>query len=495
MLGRGGRRNQGGGGGGGGPFLEVSEDLGDLNNPEDARLNLGFTENDAGLVLFGDGSTTMASDSLFFFDVTRKALAINLAAPGAGAQLDVGGIVGGIGFPVVTTAERDLIAPARNGVMLYNSTTHTFSGFQNGAWVNLGDHGSLAGLGDDDHTQYALLAGRTLGQTLKGGTAAGENLNLQSTNHATKGQIIFGTASNYDQANDAMRLSGAVNFGATEGSLYVKAKSDSLGAQIQLTSANAASALYLNLRNNGDFFIYSPSGGNTYAGWSSSGFMWVGPVAGSQQLEVNRANSATTITTEQNSAAVMIRNNENTVPSNFSALYFGSAAKYTSAVIGRHDSHTGGVESGSLHFLVRDGGAASERLGIAKDGILTASAYGAGLSLFSSAGVISSLAAGAAGQVLYSNGTTWVASQRKEKAGVVDIAVGAMTKAIVFATARADALYTPLFFLKNSDDDDPIGIPVRLIAISALGFTFEWDDMLPTANYKGYWGILEHYDL
>jgi len=51
------------------------------------------------------------------------------------------------------------------------------------------DHGGLAGLNDDDHTQYALLAGRSGGQTLNGGNAAGENLNLSSTAHATKGEI------------------------------------------------------------------------------------------------------------------------------------------------------------------------------------------------------------------------------------------------------------------------------------------------------------------
>lgn len=51
------------------------------------------------------------------------------------------------------------------------------------------DHGSISGLADDDHTQYALLAGRAGGQTLTGGTAASENLTLESTAHATKGSI------------------------------------------------------------------------------------------------------------------------------------------------------------------------------------------------------------------------------------------------------------------------------------------------------------------
>lgn len=53
------------------------------------------------------------------------------------------------------------------------------------------DHGELSGLGDDDHTQYALLAGRAGGQSLIGGTAASENLTFESTSHATKGKIFF----------------------------------------------------------------------------------------------------------------------------------------------------------------------------------------------------------------------------------------------------------------------------------------------------------------
>jgi hypothetical protein len=53
------------------------------------------------------------------------------------------------------------------------------------------DHGTISGLLDDDHTQYALLAGRSGGQSLVGGTAASNNLNLESTAHATKGFIQF----------------------------------------------------------------------------------------------------------------------------------------------------------------------------------------------------------------------------------------------------------------------------------------------------------------
>ena len=48
------------------------------------------------------------------------------------------------------------------------------------------DHGGLGGLLDDDHTQYALLAGRSGGQSLSGGTAANDDLTLQGTTDATR---------------------------------------------------------------------------------------------------------------------------------------------------------------------------------------------------------------------------------------------------------------------------------------------------------------------
>lgn len=55
------------------------------------------------------------------------------------------------------------------------------------------DHGTISGLLDDDHTQYALLAGRSGGQSLFGGLDANDNLYLYSTAHATLGSIVAGS--------------------------------------------------------------------------------------------------------------------------------------------------------------------------------------------------------------------------------------------------------------------------------------------------------------
>lgn len=52
-------------------------------------------------------------------------------------------------------------------------------------------HSGLSGLttGDAGHTQFVMLAGRAGGQSIIGGTAAGENINLESTSNATKGFV------------------------------------------------------------------------------------------------------------------------------------------------------------------------------------------------------------------------------------------------------------------------------------------------------------------
>ena len=53
------------------------------------------------------------------------------------------------------------------------------------------NHGALTGLGNDDHTQYLLLNGRTSGQNMIGGTEANGTLTLESTSSVTKGTIDF----------------------------------------------------------------------------------------------------------------------------------------------------------------------------------------------------------------------------------------------------------------------------------------------------------------
>jgi len=68
------------------------------------------------------------------------------------------------------------------------------------------DHGSISGLSDDDHAQYALLAGRSGGQSLVGGSASANDLSLSSTSNATKGKIKLGASSAFDEANTRLGI-------------------------------------------------------------------------------------------------------------------------------------------------------------------------------------------------------------------------------------------------------------------------------------------------
>lgn len=79
------------------------------------------------------------------------------------------------------------------------------------------DHGVLTGLSDDDHTQYALLAGRSGGQTVIGGTGTTDDLTLRTTAGvgASGANMVFQVGNN--GATEAMRIlnSGSVGVGTT----------------------------------------------------------------------------------------------------------------------------------------------------------------------------------------------------------------------------------------------------------------------------------------
>jgi hypothetical protein len=92
------------------------------------------------------------------------------------------------------------------GIIGINTDLNAIDFYTGGSWHSAHeDHGNLSGLSDDDHTIYLLLAGRSGGQVAIGGTDAGDNLTLQSTAHATKGKILFGTSA-YDEVNNNMGI-------------------------------------------------------------------------------------------------------------------------------------------------------------------------------------------------------------------------------------------------------------------------------------------------
>lgn len=117
-----------------------------------------------------------------------------------------------VNIAIPSTQVTDFVEAAQDAVLAviqdsatidftYNDATDsaTFDVIESGI-----THANISGLSNDDHLQYALLAGRSGGQTLNGSQTASQNLTLSSTANATKGKILLGTQSAYDEAN--MRL-------------------------------------------------------------------------------------------------------------------------------------------------------------------------------------------------------------------------------------------------------------------------------------------------
>lgn len=108
-------------------------------------------------------------------------------------------------------------------------------------------------------TQFLFLPGRSGGQVANGGTAAGENLTLVSTAHATKGKILFGAAGNsvYDEVND--RLGIGIAAPTVELEVIGKAKCDTF----QMTTGGAS----------GNVFVSDASGNATWNTLVSAGIV------------------------------------------------------------------------------------------------------------------------------------------------------------------------------------------------------------------------------
>lgn len=122
----------------------------------------------------------------------------------------------------------------------------------------------------------------------------------------------------------------------------------------------------------------------------------------------------------------------------------------------------------------------------------------------------------AQGDILYRNGTGWVrlpagtagqffqtggaganpawATVPTIKSGVASLSSGTTSKAITFATTFGSTNYSIHAILKNTTDTDPTHVPCIVIAKANTGFTVEWSDALPTANYVLEWAIIGTYD-
>ena len=130
-------------------------------------------------------------------------------------------------------------------------------------------HASSHSAGSGD--QLAVYTGFAGGQTLTGGTAAGEFLTLTSTNNATKGSVKFGTLSVYDEVNARLGLNqtspaGMLDVVATTASTIV----------VQIKAAASQSVNLLNIVDNTS---------NALTSISQSGHIGVGTASASAMVD------------------------------------------------------------------------------------------------------------------------------------------------------------------------------------------------------------------
>lgn len=119
-------------------------------------------------------------------------------------------LTAGMAFGTITDGSNSAVADSASDTFTISSANNRLTAAVNAAADSLTltlveaniDHGNLAGKSDDDHTQYALLAGRSGGQSFIGGTGSGDGITITSTSHATKGTISLGSL-NYIAINEA----------------------------------------------------------------------------------------------------------------------------------------------------------------------------------------------------------------------------------------------------------------------------------------------------
>ncbi|MBI5421399.1 MAG: hypothetical protein HZA35_03795 [Parcubacteria group bacterium] len=144
-------------------------------------------------------------------------------------------------------------------------------------------------VGGKSETEFALLAGRSGGQTLQGGTASGENLTLQSTANATKGKIFFGASSTYDEVNVRLGIgtstpSAALDVKGTANipQLIVRANSTQSNSNpiIQVLTNTGSELFRLHSDDSTNLFLGTSSGNINNAGGGGIHNIFVGSEVG-----------------------------------------------------------------------------------------------------------------------------------------------------------------------------------------------------------------------
>ncbi|MDG0816203.1 tail fiber domain-containing protein [Bdellovibrio svalbardensis] len=332
-------------------------------------------------------------------------------------------------YPSSTTVNQLLFSSANNvvgGLTSANDSVLLTNGTGAPAWV---------AKTSDTFTQYALLAGRSGGQALNGGTAAGNSLTLDSTSNATKGNILLNPTG------------GNVGIGTSTPSI----KLDVAGAVRVGTDATACAAGVAGaIRYNGGNVEYC--NGTSWNAFAASG-------AGITSLNGLTGNTQTfAVGTSGNSPAFSSATTTHTLN-----IPMASVASVTAGLISKTDYDNFNTKLGTASTFSGDVSGTSSTMSVDKikgksvvpvtyspgqhlrfdgtnwvnssvslptdvTGTLPVANGGTGVATIGAGnlvvgagtGALSSLAAGAAGNVVYATGVTSWASGSPDTAGLID---------------------------------------------------------------------------
>lgn len=155
------------GGAGGNVTLSTPQNIHTGATPTFAGLTLSGAS--ANKVVYTDGSKALTTTANFHFD--GSVLILGAAVAAGGALLTLTSTTQGLRIPVMTTAQRDLIAGPAEGLILYNSTTQQVNYRDASSWLGL-----ASGISGSGTLNYVTV--------WSSGTAVTGFLGLQFTNAA-----------------------------------------------------------------------------------------------------------------------------------------------------------------------------------------------------------------------------------------------------------------------------------------------------------------------
>lgn len=259
-----------------------------------SQSGLGSNISNSDLVSDADHTWNMAGFTTFINNIPTDPNVLTLQEPllKLGSDNGVYPITPAELAPSVSSVDTSLWKP----VVSNGGRFGRFSYWPSGGAGGSSDHTTLTNLttGDAGHTQFALLAGRAGGQVLKGGTAAGDVLNLRSTSgtgtSTVAGVVISvgtdGGTTAIQAYNSGIVGVGNPNYDANYG-LIVRQPSDAANNRgIKISANNQTAHMFigyqkisysgqLQLEGNGGVQLMG-TGGSVFQNMSSTGLFFFG---------------------------------------------------------------------------------------------------------------------------------------------------------------------------------------------------------------------------